>query len=132
MQQQKITSGLKTTFLIHAIISGLVGLQHLIAPRIWTDLAGMQIAETVTWRLIGAALLGFALSSWLAYRAGTWSRVRIVVLMEILWSTLGALVIAWGIIFEGLPPLEWVNVALLVAFALAFAAHTVVARGTPS
>jgi hypothetical protein len=121
MEQKKITSGLKMTFLLHAIISGLVGFQHLVAPRIWTDLAGMQIAETVTWRLIGAALLSFALSSWLAYRASTWERVRIVVAMEIVWSLLGALVILWGILFEGLPPLEWLNVVLLGIFGLLFA-----------
>ena len=41
--------------------------------------------------------------------------------MEIIWSTLGALVILWGIVFEGLPPLEWLNVVILESFAIAFA-----------
>ena len=117
---QQITSGLKIAFLIHFIIAGLFGLQHLLAPRLWTDLAGIEITETVTWRVIGAALIGFAVSSWLAYREEIWERVRIVVIMEIVWSSLGALVILWGIIFEGLAPLEWLNVIILGCFAVAF------------
>ncbi|MGD2039341.1 MAG: hypothetical protein PVH11_00855 [Anaerolineae bacterium] len=120
MKDQDITSGLRILFLFHAIIAGLVGLQHLVAPRVWTDLAGMVITETVTWRLIGAALVGFAVSSWLAYRETAWARVRIIVIMEIVWSVLGALVILWGILFEGLPSLEWLNVVLLAGFAAAF------------
>jgi Ca2+/Na+ antiporter len=74
----------------------------------------------VTWRLIGAALIGFAAGSWLAFRARVWERVRIAVYMDMVWSALGALVILWGILFEGLPPLEWLNVILLAAFAAAF------------
>lgn len=118
---QQITAGVKFTFLLHAVIAGLVGLQHLIAPRVWTDLAGIEITETVTWRVIGAALIGFAVSSWLAYKEDAWNRVRILVIMEIVWSTLGALVIIWGILVEGLPPLEWLNVVILAGFAIAFA-----------
>lgn len=53
---------------MHSVVAGLVGIQHLVAPRVWTDLAGMAITETVTWRVIGAALIGFAVSSWLAYK----------------------------------------------------------------
>ena len=121
MKKQEIIPGLRITFLLHAVIGSLVGFQHLLAPRLWTDLAGLQIAETVTWRLIGAALIGFALGSWLAYRETDWDRVQIVVIMQIAWSVLGALVIAWGIVLESLPPLEWLNATLLVVFALAFA-----------
>lgn len=117
---QRIPRGLKATFLANAVISGLVGLQHLLVPRVWTDLAGIEISETVTWRVIGAALTGFAVSSWLACREEAWDRVRIVVLMQIVWSALGALAILWGLLFEGLAPLEWLNAAILAAFAVAF------------
>ena len=118
---EEITRGLKITFLVHAVIAGVVGVQHLLAPRLWTDLAGMAITETVTWRALGAALIGFAVSSGLAYRQARWAAVRIVVIMEIVWSVLGALVLVWGIMAEGLPPLEWLNAGLLALFGLAFA-----------
>jgi hypothetical protein len=115
-----IPDGLKLTFVANFIIVGLVGFQHLLFPRVWTDLAGMQIAETVTWRLLGVALISFAATSWMAYRESIWERVRIIVIMEIIWSVLGAIVIFWGILEEGLPPLEWINVILLSAFAISF------------
>jgi hypothetical protein len=113
---RKNMSGLKIVFMLHFIIAGAVGLQHLLIPRVWTDMAGIEITETVTWRLIGAALLAFAVSSLLATREVVWERVRILVIMEILWSFLAALVIVWGTLVEGLPPLEWVNVVLLSLF----------------
>jgi hypothetical protein len=118
----KNMSGLKIVFILHFIISGAVGLQHLLVPRVWTDMAGIEITETVTWRLIGAALLAFAVSSLLASREVVWERVRILVIMEIIWSFLAVLVIVWGILLEGLPPLEWVNVVLLTIFGGIFSA----------
>lgn len=120
MTDQRIPPGLKTTFLIHFIITGIVGVQHVVAPRWWTDLAGMEIAITVTWRVIGAAVIGFAVSSWFAYKAELWEQVRIVVIMEIVWSVIAAVVITWGIVVEGAPPLEWLNVALLTGFTFLF------------
>ena len=112
----KNMSGLKIVFMLHFIIAGAVGLQHLLIPRAWTDVIGIEITETGTWRLIGAALLAFAVSSLLASREIQWERVRILVIMEIIWSFLAALVILWGMKVEGLPPLEWVNVVLLTVF----------------
>lgn len=121
MSNQRIPSGLKTTFLVHFIIAGLVGLQHLLVPRWWTDLAGMDITITVTWRVIGAAVVALAVSSWLAYKEDIWERVRIIVIMEIVWSVIGALVIVWGILIENALLLEWINVAVLAGFAAVFA-----------
>jgi hypothetical protein len=117
---KKIFGRLRTAFVLHFIISGAVGLQHLLFPRMWTNLAGMVIIETVTWRLIGAALIAFAISSLLASRHTSWEGVRILVIMEIVWSVLAALVIIWGIVVEGLAPLEWINVVILAVFALVF------------
>jgi hypothetical protein len=123
MSRPSIAPGLRLTFLVHSIAAGVVGLQHLLAPRLWTDLAGMEITETVTWRVIGAALLGFAASSWMAYRESEWHKVRIVVVMEIVWSILAALAVLWCLLVEQLAPLEWVNVVLLVGFAIVFGVY---------
>jgi hypothetical protein len=40
--------------------------------------------------------------------------------MEIVWAILGALAIVWGLIFAGFPVAYWMNVAILLAFAIAF------------
>jgi hypothetical protein len=114
-------TGRRLTFLVHCVITGVVGLQHLLVPRVATVLAGIEITETVPWRLMGAALLGFSASSWMAFRESVWERVRILVILEAIWSALGALVIAWGIVFEGFPALEWLSAATLGGVATAFA-----------
>lgn len=119
--EKPVSAGLKTTFFAHLLIGAVVGLQHLFVPRLWTDLAGMRISETVTWRLIGAALVGLAAGSWMGLRATLWSEVRILVVVNILWSAAGAAVITWGILAEGLPPLEWLNALILGIFAVLFA-----------
>lgn len=119
--EKRVPAGLKTAFLLNFLIAGVVGLQHLLAPRLWTDLAGIPVEDTGLWRLTGAAVLGYAVGSGLAWRRAVWQRVRIVVAMQAVWSLLGAGVIAWAIVWEGLPPLEWLNVTLLAVFGLIFA-----------
>ena len=74
------------------------------------------------YRLIGAAVLGITASSWFAYRAAGWERVKIVVQMEIVWTVLGTLVMLWGLIFAGLPAIGWLNTIILGGFAIAFIA----------
>lgn len=125
---ERITPSLKKLFLAHFLVAAIVGLQHLLVPRWWTDLTGMEITETVTWRLIGALVLGLAVSSWLAYRERAWERVRIVVVMESVWSYLGVLVLLWGFSFEGLPALELVHAGLLALFAVWFTIELLRAR----
>lgn len=120
-----IAPGLRTTFRAHALVAGVVGVQHLLLPRVWTDLAGIQIAETVTWRVIGAALVAFAAGSWVASREATWARVRPVVVVHVTWSVVAAATITWGLFFEDLAALEWLNVAVLVSFAVAFGRYWV-------
>jgi amino acid transporter len=81
---------------------------------------GAPIKEPSTFRLLGAALIAFAASSWFAYRETVWERVKIVVQMEIVWTILGVLATLWGLMFEGLPTADWMNVLILGAFAVAF------------
>ncbi len=40
--------------------------------------------------------------------------------MEVVWCWLAAGLLTWGILVEGLPPLEWVNAGTVAAFGLAF------------
>jgi len=69
---------------------------------------------------IGAAILGFATSSWLAYREAAWDNVKIVVQMEIVWTILGTLVALWGLLFAGFPTADWMNVVIFGGFTATF------------
>jgi hypothetical protein len=121
--EQPMPRGLKITFFLNFLIAGLVGLQHLLVPRWWTDFAGISVVDTGLWRLIGAAVVGYATGSALVLRSSTWRSVRIVVAMQAVWSLLGAGVITWAILYEDLPAMEWLNAGLLAAFGVAFALY---------
>ena len=118
--EKQIPYGLKITFLVHVIVAGIFGLVFLLIPEMFGGMMGAPIKEPSTFRLVGAALVAFAASSWFAYRETVWERVKIVVQMEIVWTILGVLATLWGLMFEGLPTAYWMNVVILGAFAVAF------------
>ena len=116
----KLSQGLKTTFLIHFIVALLFGLGFLFIPVVVGNLYGLNVQEPDIYRLLGAAMLGFAVSSWLAYQATDWESVRIVVVMELAWTILGTLVMLYALLMAGFPALGWINAVILAAFAIAF------------
>jgi hypothetical protein len=118
--EKQIPYGLKITFLVHFVVAVIFGLVFLLIPEMFGGMMGAPIKEPSTFRLVGAALIAFAASSWFAYRETVWERVKIVVQMEIVWTVLGVLATLWGLMFEGLPAADWMNVLILGAFALAF------------
>lgn len=116
----KIASGLKTLFLVHFVVGLFFGLVYLLIPAAWGTLVGWPVTDTTALRLAGAAMIGFAAGSWFAYNASSWDQVKIVVQMELVWPTLGALALLWGLLFEHLPASAWLNFLILAAFAVAF------------
>jgi len=117
--EKQMATGLKTTFLVHFIVALIFGLTLLLLPQAWT-LVGFPVREVVLYRLVGAAMVGIAASSWLSYKATAWEKVKIVVQMEIVWTVLGALVMLWGLLFAAVPVFGWVNFVILAGFAAAF------------
>ena len=117
--EKQISSGLKVTFLVHVIVGAIFGLVMLLVPGVW-NLIGVTVQEPAMYRLTGAAILGFTTSSWLAYKETAWEKVKIVVQMEIVWTILATLVLLWGLIFAGLPAIEWMNAVIMGGFAAAF------------
>jgi hypothetical protein len=117
---EQIPYGLKITFLVHVVVAGIFGLVFLLIPEMFGGMMGAPIKEPSTFRLVGAALIAFAASSWFAYRTTVWERVKIVVQMEIVWTILGVFATLYGLVYEGLPAGDWMNVVILGAFAVAF------------
>lgn len=116
----QLSQGLKTTFLVHFIVALLFGLGFLLIPSTVGSIYGMNVQEPEIYRLLGGAMLGFAISSWLSYQATSWESVRIVVIMELVWTILGTLVMLYALLLAGFPALGWVNAIILAAFAIAF------------
>jgi hypothetical protein len=118
--EKQIPYGLKITFIVHFVVAVVFGLVFLLIPETFGMMMGAPFKGPSTFRLVGAALLAFAASSWFAYRETLWERVKIVVQMEIVWTILGVLATLYGLIFEGLPAGDWMDVLILGAFAVAF------------
>ena len=116
----RMSSGLKYTFLGHAIIATFFGLVYLLIPETWNELIKWPFEEIDAYRLLGAAILGYGTSSWLAYRATTKDAVLIVVRMELVWTALGTIVMLFGVLSERLPTISWVLVVILAAFVVLF------------
>ena len=117
--KKSISSGLKTTFLVHAIVGIVLGLAHLLIPESVGNLLGWDMADPV-YRLAGAAVIAFGVSSSLAYQADACEKIKIVVQAELVWAGLGALAILWGLLDGALPPAAWLNCVMLAGFAAAF------------
>jgi hypothetical protein len=115
-----ITSTLRTMFIIHLIAGLVFGLGYLLIPDTVANLFNYPWVGDPMQRLLGAAILGFSLTSLLALMAERWQQVRIVVMGEVLWTFLAALIILWFLIDGSMPALFWGNFALMAFFALGF------------
>jgi hydrogenase-4 membrane subunit HyfE len=94
--KENISKGLRITLLVYAIVSVLSGLFHIISPQ--TAYAEGNAIE----RVMGGAMLAFALGAWLAYRESDWNKVKIVVSMLISWMVLYTVMMVWGVLTGGL------------------------------
>lgn len=112
---------LKTTFLAHFIVGGVFGIILLLVRDMWGTMSVQPLLELVIYRDMGAAILGFAFASWLAYQDTQWEKVKITMLMEIVWTALFVIVNIYGILSGQLPPLDWVNIVIVGGFGIAFA-----------
>jgi uncharacterized membrane protein YfcA len=123
--ERQIAKGLRITFFIHFIVAGIfgLGLGFVFVPAMVAEFFGVEAAAPATdvYRVIGAAMLGWGLSSWLAAKAEKWESVRILVLAEILWTAAGAAVMLYSLLFNGFPPMGWITCGIFAAFAGAFA-----------
>ena len=65
--ERQIPEGPKVTFLVHCVIAVIFGIGFLLIPEMLAETLGARTVEPSTFRLVGAALLAFGASSWLAY-----------------------------------------------------------------
>jgi len=116
----KISSGLKTLFLVHFVVGLVFGLPLLLIPGIYMGWFGMFVPDVEPYRMVGAAILAFAASSWFCYQAAEWDKVKIVVQAEIVWTVLATLALLYGLLFARQPAAEWINAIIMAGFAVAF------------
>ena len=109
------SKGLRITLLVYAISSVLSGLFHMVGPQ--TVVAQDQAIE----RVLGGAMLAFALGAGLAYRERVWERVKIAVLMQVAWMILYTITLAWGVLTGGLLADSWPSTIMGAVLAILLA-----------
>lgn len=134
-----ISTGLRTTFLVHMIIAAVLGIALLIIPgRTLTLLGwvprtfevpqteltapGTTFVDPVISRVLGAALLALAVSSFQGWRARKWDEVALLVQLELAFSILGFIAIlgGWFNMDRAMPVIGWVLMLTLIVFAAAW------------
>jgi hypothetical protein len=113
-----MSKGLKTTFLIHIIVTLVFGLPLLLAPGFYESVTNWEPIEPAIGRTLGAMLIALSVSSWMGYRATSWGEVRIVVVQEIAFTLLGTIASLYEALGPGAPALIWLNIAVLGIFCI--------------
>ena len=109
------SKALRIAILVYAILWGLYGLLHVVSPEL------VQAKDPAIERVLGVAIVALAIGAELAYLGKAWDRVRIMVLLQVIWMILYTLTMAWGILAGGITSAAWPPTVIGAAFAVLLA-----------
>ena len=116
---QTLPKGLKIVFLLSTIIGLIYGGAFLILPEPVGNLIGWTMTDP-GYRILGAAIIGIAIATGGAYVSSTWSEVRWIVLMQIIWPLLGSISSMHGVMTQTLPTIASLNAIFGIGFTIVF------------
>lgn len=112
--------GLKTLFLVHAVVAVVFGLPLLIIPGRLLTWVGWAPIDPIAGRLLGAVMLGLAWSSFRGWMAEERAKVAILVELEAVYTVLACVGLLRHLLFAHYPWFPWFVFAIYLAFALAW------------
>jgi uncharacterized membrane protein len=110
--KSQTSKGLRIVLLVYAIFWAVYGLLHVISPEL------MQAKDPAIERILGAAVLSFAIGAGFAYLERDWARVKNLVLVQVIWMFLYTITMAWGILVGGITADAWVPTIVGAVFAV--------------
>jgi hypothetical protein len=117
-----MSKALRTTFLVHAVVGVIFGVPMLLAPGRLLIWLGWAPIDPIISRLLGAALLALAWSSFRGWRADDRARVGLLLEMEAVFTVLGCTGLLRHLLFSSYPAVPWIVFAIMAAFAAAWIA----------
>lgn len=111
----QISKGLKIAILIYTIYSVIYGLLHVVSP----ELVGAK--DPAIERVLGAAVLAFALGAAMAYLEKDWLKARLAILMQVAWMVVYTITMAWGVLTGGIAAAAWPPTIIGAIFAIVLA-----------
>jgi len=118
-----MSKSLRYTFLVHMIVAVIYGLPMLIVPGGFLQIFDWAPIDPLMTRVTGAALLGFAWSSYRGWRAAGWDQVWRIVEAEAVFTTLAAIGLGRHIIAASWPWYVWMIFITFIVFAAAWIFH---------
>jgi hypothetical protein len=115
-----MSKALNVTFLIHAIAAVVAGLLLLLIPGRFLLAIGWAPIDPIASRLLGAAMLALAWSSFRGWRASEWVEVAILVEMEAAFTVLACVGLLRHLLFSSYPIMPWLFFAIFFLFAIAW------------
>ena len=117
-----MSRAMRVTFLIHAMASAVSGLLLLVIPGRTLMSLGWAPVDPLLSRVLGAALLALAWSSFRGRQAAERSQVRIVLESEVVFSALACVGLLRHLLFANWPLMVWLLFAVFGVFAIAWTA----------
>ena len=115
-----MSKALKITFLVHGIVSRILGALMLLIPGRFLTILGWAPIDPIISRLLGAALLALAWSSFRGWRATEWAEVAILVELEAAFCVLACVGLLRHLIIAYYPLIVWLDFAVFAVFAIAW------------
>jgi hypothetical protein len=113
-----MSKALKITFAIHAVVALLIGLPLLAAPGRFLGLFHWAPIDPLLTRLLGAALLALAWSSYCGFRT-TESNLQVALIqVEVIFTVLGVLGLLRHLLVAWFPWIVWTIFCVLAAFGI--------------
>jgi hypothetical protein len=117
-----MSKSLRTLFLVHAVVGLILGLPLLIAPGRVLIFLGWARVDPMLSRMLGAALLALAWSSYRAWGAEDRARVALLLELEAVFTVLGCVGLLRHLLTGPYPLVPWIMLAITAAFAVAWVA----------
>jgi len=117
---KEISKLLKVVFLVHFVLGIILGVVFLFIPEIYCNLVGLPIIDKGPFRLIGAASLALGSGSFFAYRSKDWEKVKLIVLIELVWLIFANGAMLYWLIFESGPIMGWFIEVMFICFLAMF------------
>jgi hypothetical protein len=115
-----MSKALRTTFLIHTIVGLVLGVPLLVAPGRFLSLFDWAPIDALLDRVLGAALIALAWSSYRGWKAAGKSEVVVLLEMEAIFCVLAAIGLLRHLLIAYYPPIVWLVFAVLLIFAIAW------------
>ena len=110
----EVPNSLRTWFVIHFVVDILVGIPLLFFPEAIMPLLGWTVIDPVASRVVGAALMGIGIESYLGRNASA-EVFRAMLNLKVIWSSSAIVGIGLGI-WKGGPQAGWLFLGIFVIF----------------